>query len=91
MQLVVCQDQMTKVGQAFEMFILLKKVKKREYIALKTRIPSVSTSLCIVCNYKSTNPIMIPSIHLTLITVNLLESRWSALRRRRSLKAEGRI
>lgn len=30
-------------------------------------------------------------INLTLITVNLFESRWRALSRRRSLKAEGRI
>lgn len=37
------------------------------------------------------NPHPSQSINLTLITVNLLESRWRALSRRRSLKAEGRI
>lgn len=37
------------------------------------------------------NQLNLPSISLTLITVNLLESRWSARSRRRSLKAEGRI
>lgn len=44
-----------------------------------------------LCPFITISPTTHPSINLTLIIVNLLESKWSDLSRRRSLKADGRI